>query len=201
MSTAAILAGGQARRLGGLNKSHLVIDGRTILDRQLDVLRRVVDRIVIIATDGAAFADAGVPVVPDVTPGAGALGGIQTALAVAGEPVLVVACDMPFLTDAFVTHVMQAANGADAAVPRDGGGYHPLCACYTPACADAIRTRVEAGALKVIDLFNDVHVRTIDRDEIAAFDPDGFLLLNINTPGDLARAARGRGPAGVMSPS
>jgi len=192
MSTAAILAGGRARRLGGLNKSHLVIDGRTILDRQLDVLRRVADRIVIVVTEQAAFADSGVPVVPDVNPGAGALGGIQTALAVADGPVLVVACDMPFLTEAFLAHVIKAAHGADAAVPRDEGGYHPLCACYTPACASAIRTRVEAGALKVTDLFNDVHVRTIDRDEIAAFDPDGFLLLNINTPEDLARAARGR---------
>lgn len=187
--------------MGGLNKSRIVIDGRTTLDRQLDVLRRVADRVVIIAADAAAFADSGVPVVPDIHPGAGALGGIQTALAVAGEPVLVVACDMPFLTEAFLAHVMTVVAGADAAVPRDAGGWHPLCACYTPACAEAIRARVEAGALKVIDLFNDLHVRTIDQAEIAAFDPDGFLLHNINTPEDLARVVRGRGPAGVMSPS
>ena len=36
MVTAAILAGGQARRLGGQDKSRLVVGGRTILERELD---------------------------------------------------------------------------------------------------------------------------------------------------------------------
>jgi len=193
MSTAAILAGGRARRLGGLDKSQLVIDGRTILDRQLHVLRRVADHVVIVADDVARFLSLGVPVFGDLVPDAGALGGIYTALAVAKEPVLVVACDMPYLTAPFLTRVMEAAHDADVAVPRAADGYHPLCACYTQACAKPIRQRLDAGMLKVLDLFGDVHVRTIDPVEIAAFDPDGLLLLNVNTPDDLARAERGRG--------
>lgn len=192
MSTAAILAGGRARRLGGRDKSQLVIDGRTILDRQLHVLRRCTDRVVIVANDLARFAHAGVPVFGDLVPDAGALGGIYTALAIAKEPVLVVACDMPYLTAPFLTRVMEAAQDADVAVPHAVDGYHPLCACYTQACAEPIRKRLDAGVLTVLDLFGDVHVRTIDPVEIAAFDPDGLLLLNINTPDDLARAQRGR---------
>ncbi|MCX6539928.1 MAG: molybdenum cofactor guanylyltransferase [Acidobacteria bacterium] len=193
MSTAAILAGGRARRLGGRDKSQLVIDGQTILDRQLHVLRRCADRVVIIADDLARFADIGVPVFGDLVPDAGALGGIYTALAIAKEPVLVIACDMPYLTAPFLTRVMEAAQDADVAVPHAADGYHPLCACYTQACAEPIRQRLDAGVLKVLDLFRDVHVRTIDPIEIAAFDPDGLLLLNINTPDDLARAERGHG--------
>jgi molybdopterin-guanine dinucleotide biosynthesis protein A len=192
MSTAAILAGGRARRLGGLDKSQLVIDGRTILDRQLHVLRGVADRVVIVASDLARFADSGVSVFGDLVPDAGALGGIYTALAIAKEPVLVVACDMPYLTAPFLTRLMEAAQDADIAVPHAADGYHPLCACYTQACAGPILRRLDAGVLKVLDLFRDVHVRTIDPVEIAAFDPDGLLLLNINTPDDLARAQRGR---------
>jgi molybdopterin-guanine dinucleotide biosynthesis protein A len=192
MPTAAILAGGRASRLGGLDKSQLVIDGRTILDRQLHVLRRCADRVIIIANDLARFADIGVPVFEDLVPDAGALGGIYTALAIAKEPVLIVACDMPYLTAPFLTRVLEAAQDADVAVPLAADGYHPLCACYTQACATPIRQRLDAGALKVLDLFGDVHVRTIDPVEIAAFDPDGLLLLNINTPDDLARAQRGR---------
>jgi molybdopterin-guanine dinucleotide biosynthesis protein A len=156
------------------------------------VLRLVVDRVIIVAHDPARYPGLGVPVVGDLVPDAGALGGIYTALAVAEEPVLVIACDMPFLTAPFLARVMEAAQDADVAVPRDAGGYHPLCACYTQACAEPIRRRLDAGALKVLDLFGDVHVRTIDPVEIAVFDPDGLLLLNINTPGDLARAQRGR---------
>ncbi len=76
MQTAAILAGGRARRLGGRDKSRLVVGGRTILERQLDVLRRLVPRIVIVANAPEQFADAGVPVLADAVPGCGSLGGI-----------------------------------------------------------------------------------------------------------------------------
>jgi molybdopterin-guanine dinucleotide biosynthesis protein A len=193
MSTAAILAGGRARRLGGRDKSQLVVDGRTILDRQLQVLHQVADRVISVADDPARFAGLGVPVFGDLVPDAGALGGIYTALVLANEPVLVVACDMPYLTAPFLTCVMGAAQDADVAVPHAADGYHPLCACYTQACAEPMRQRVDRGELKVLDLFDDVHVRTIDMVEIAAFDPDGLLLLNINTPGDLARAVRDPG--------
>jgi molybdopterin-guanine dinucleotide biosynthesis protein A len=196
MSTAAILAGGRAHRLGGLEKSQLVIDGQTILDRQLRVLQGCAGRVVIVADDRTRFAGFGVPVFEDLAPGKGALGGLYTALSIAAGPVLVVACDMPFLTEPFLIRVMQAAQDVDAAVPRTADGYHPLCACYSQSCAGPIRTRLDAGELKLLDLLTDVHTRTIDQAEIAGFDPDGLLLLNINTPDDLARAHRGRGQRG-----
>jgi molybdopterin-guanine dinucleotide biosynthesis protein A len=201
MSTAAILAGGRARRLGGLDKSQLVIDGRTILDRQLRVLRHVADRVVIVANDPDRFADVGVPVFEDLVPGTGALGGIYTALVIAKEPVMVVACDMPHLTAPFLAHVMDAGRKADMALPHTADGYHPLCACYTQTCLEPIRQRLETGRLKVLDLLGDVHVRTIEPVELAAFDPDGLLLLNINTPDDLARAQRARDRGGERSSS
>jgi molybdenum cofactor guanylyltransferase len=188
MQTAAILAGGRARRLGGRDKSRLLVGGRTILARQLDVLGRVAARVVIVANDADAFADAGVPVLPDAAPGGGSLGGIYTALVDAGGPVLVLACDMPFVTAPFLAHVIEAGREADLAIPRGPDGYQPLCAHYGPACAGPLRHRLEQGALKVVDLMADVRVREIGPEEIAPFDPDGLLLLNVNTADDLARA-------------
>ena len=190
MRTAAILAGGRARRLGGLDKSSLTIGGLTILQRQLDLLQGVADRVIVIASDQAQFAGLDVPVVPDLVPGAGSLGGIYTAVAAADSPVLVLACDMPFLTSPFLARVFDRGQDVDVALPRGPDGYHPLCACYAPACAGPIRRRLEAGALKVIDLLTDVRVGELDPAELEAFDPDGLLLLNINTPDDLARAQR-----------
>jgi len=201
MSTAAILAGGRARRLDGLDKSQLVIDGRTIFDRQLQVLRNVVDHVFVVANDPARFADRGLTVVGDLVPDAGALGGIYTALSIAKEPVLVIACDMPYLTAPFLTRVMDAAREADVAVPRTADGYHPLCACYTQACAEPIGRRIHAGRLKVLDVFSDLHVRTIEPVEIAGFDPDGLLLVNINTPDDVARAQTRPPSIGITSAS
>ena len=188
MHSAAILAGGRARRLGGRDKSRIVVGGRTILARQLDVLRRLVPRVVIVANDPEAFADAGVPVLPDAVPGRGSLGGIYTALAAAEGPVLVLACDMPFVTEAFLARVVAAGRDVDVAIPRGRDGYQPLCASYGPACAEPLRRRIERGALKVVDLLADVRVHEIGPDEIATFDPDGLLLLNVNTAADVARA-------------
>ena len=190
MQTAAILAGGRARRLGGRDKSRLVIGGRTILARQLDVLQRLVPRIVIVANEPGAFADAGVPVLPDAVPERGSLGGIYTALLDAGGPVLVLACDMPFVTAPFLARVIEAGQEADIAIPRGPDGYQPLCAHYGPACAGPLRNRVERGALKVVDLLADVRVRELGPEEIQPFDPDGLLLLNVNTADDLDRAER-----------
>ena len=190
MQTAAILAGGRARRLSGRDKSRLVIGGRTILARQLEVLQRVVTRIVIVANAPEQFADAGVPVLADAVPGSGSLGGIYTALADADGPVLVLACDMPFVTAPFLARLIEAGQEADIAIPHGRDGYQPLCANYAPACAGPLRRRIEQGALKVADLLADVRVRELGPDEIAMFDPDGLLLLNVNTADELARADR-----------
>ena len=190
MQTAAILAGGRARRLGGRDKSRLVVGGRTILARQLDVLQRLVPRIVIVANAPEQFADAGVPVLVDAVPGSGSMGGIYTALTDAPGPVLVLACDMPFVTVPFLARVIEAGREADIAIPRGNDGYQPLCACYAPSCAGPLRRRIEKRALKVADLLADVRVRELGPDEIAPFDTDGLLLLNVNTADDLVRAER-----------
>jgi molybdenum cofactor guanylyltransferase len=203
MRTAAILAGGRARRLGGQDKSRLVIGGRSILQRQLDLLRGLADRVVVVAREPERYADAGVPVLADAVPDCGSLGGIYTAVASAAGPVLVLACDMPFVTAPFLAFVMEAGREADIAIPRTGDGYHPLCASYAPACADPLLRRIEAGMLKVTGILSDVRVREMGPAEIAPFDPDGLLLFNLNTPDDLARAERAalaRDP-GVQSPS
>jgi molybdopterin-guanine dinucleotide biosynthesis protein A len=204
MQTAAILAGGRARRLGGRDKSQLVVGGRTILERQIDVLLGLVPRVVIVTADPDRFAGARVPVMADARPGCGSLGGIYTAIASAAGPVLVLACDMPFVTGPFLARVLAAGLEADVAIPRTADGYHPLCASYGPACADPVLRRLERRALKVLDLLPEVRVREIGPDEIAAYDPDGLLLLNVNTADDLARARRaatGGRPEPVRRPS
>mgnify|MGYP001226949835 CR=1 FL=1 len=191
MTTAAILAGGRARRLGGQDKGFLLVRDRPIIERQIEVLQAVADRVWIVANDEAKYAALGVPVVADLVEGAGSLGGILTALSIAGpEGALVVACDMPFLTAPFLAHLLRAGTTADVALPRTADGLHPRCACYAQTCADPIRRRLDAGRFRVLDMVATMHVREIGGTELSAFDPDGLLLLNVNTPDDLARARR-----------
>lgn len=187
-NTAAILAGGHARRFGGLDKGQLDVGGVAILDRVIDALAGVVDRVVLVTSPGRPVTRPGIETITDILPDRGSLGGIYTALTAAGGPVLVVACDLPFLTGPFLAHVLGAIEGADVAVPRSEDGYHPLCACYAQACAAPIRRRLDAGLLKVVDALQGLRVREIGPDELRAFDPGRRLLLNVNTPEDLSRA-------------
>ena len=187
MCTAAILAGGQARRFGGRPKALLPLGDRRIIDRQIAVLGTVAERVAVVTSDLERYGALGIPIWEDLVPNAGPLGGIYTALVHAAGRTLVVAGDMPFLTPAFLRHLDQVGRDADVAIARTADGHYPLCASYGGACVEVIRQRLERGALKVADLLKQVRVREIGPDELRPFDPDGTLLFNVNTPEDYAR--------------
>lgn len=143
----------------------------------------------IVASDRSRVLAGDTRVLADRIAGAGALGGLYTALMDAPtEQVLVIGCDMPFLTAPFLTYLMERGRDADAAVPRDERGRHPLCASYARRIAGHLHGRITAGELSVGDALVDLAVQEIGPDELVPFDPDGRLLLNINTPDDYARA-------------
>jgi molybdopterin-guanine dinucleotide biosynthesis protein A len=192
----AIVAGGQASRFGGIAKSRLVVDGRAIVDRQLDVLRGLGVEILIVANEPDPFAHTGLPIVPDRIPGAGALGGVYTALVCAGhDTVIVLACDMPFVTAPLILHLAERSREADVVVPRDARGRHPLCAAYATRVAPHVRQRIDAGDLRVGSALDGLVVHEVGPDMLAALDSTGRLLVNVNTPEDYDAACAHAGPA------
>ncbi len=186
----AILAGGRARRMQGLDKSTLDVAGTSIIDRQLAVLREVADELRIVAADPPAYARYGVPVSADLEPGFGPLGGLYTALHLSTVPhTFVVACDMPFVSRALVERLAAlAAPDVDVVVPRTRDGSHPLCAVYARSVLSAVRRRMDRGALALKGLLEDVRVAELGPEEMTRLDPDGILLFNVNTPHDYREA-------------
>ena len=185
MRTAAILAGGRARRLGGRAKPFLPIGDQRIIDHQIAVLRVVADELAVVAAGTDRYDALDISVWEDLIPNAGPLGGIYTALVNATAPqTLVVAGDLPFVTASFLEHLVQAGPHADVVIPRMSDGHQPLCACYRRACAPVIRRQIESGNLRVTDLLAEVSVREIGPAELEPFDQDGHLLFNVNTPED-----------------
>jgi len=193
MLSAAILAGGRARRFGGADKASLLVDGRTILDRQLEALVAIADDIMLVdrvREERLRDTGRGVRVIHDRVTDCGPLGGLDAALAVARHPIVIaLGCDMPFVTAPFLAYVASTIGDADAAVPRTERGYHPVCAAYNIRCHLVVERLLAAGRYSMMALLDDLDVREIGAKEIEGFGAPDRLLANVNTPDELARTA------------
>lgn len=185
---AAILAGGQARRFGGLDKSRLVVGGRTIIVRQLDILQQVAGEVFVVGPTDGRFADLGVTVHADVRAGCGALGGLHTALEVArADRVIVVACDLPFLEVAVMARLVDLVAGHDASWVRGPRGPEPLVACYDRRVRGLVAEQLARGERRVADLERVFRIAWLDEAELMRLGSGRQMLANLNTPDDYAR--------------
>jgi molybdopterin-guanine dinucleotide biosynthesis protein A len=195
--TGVVLAGGQASRFGGRPKGLEIVQGQRVIDRVARALRHALPHaageLLLVANDPAAAQWLpGVPVVPDVRPGFGSLGGLLTALASVAGAVLVVAWDMPFVPGELLQALrIEGESGPfDAVVPSSGSrrGVEPLCAYYTQACAAPIARRLDAGDRRMIGFLEDVRVHHLPPEVVRGFGDPDRMFLNINAPADLAAA-------------
>lgn len=197
--SAAVLAGGESRRMG-TDKALLDWDGRPLIEHELTQLRAsnaAIDDIRVIG-ERPEYHQLGLPVHRDRFQGAGTLGGIATALHYATHDyVLVVACDMPLLSSALLSAMIDEPRDFDVLVPAlrpersDQGGsqtFETLHAIYRTSCLPAIEREIAADRLKVIGFFDQVRVRTLSEDWMRSFDPGLHSVMNVNNPDQLAFA-------------
>lgn len=183
----AILAGGKSSRMGR-DKAVLEIGGKRLLDRLVEGLGQIFPEVMIVADTQVPSAEVGVPVVRDLIPEKGALGGIYTATATATRPwVFVIACDMPFFNPRLIRHLASLRGDWDAVVPYTND-WEPLHALYAKTCLPHMERQVHSGDLKIARFFPHVRVRRVDMEELAGYDPQGLSLFNMNTPEELAQA-------------
>ena len=198
--SAAILAGGLASRFGGTDKGALLVDGRTIFDRQVAELSTLTDDVLVvrgtdIGRDGRTSSRASPRVVADRVPECGPLGGLHAALLEArGDAVFVVACDMPYVTAPFIAYLFSLASEVDIVVPQTERGYHPLCAVYTRACLEPVAVRLADRRLAMHDLVAAMRRRVVTAEEIDRFGDRYRLLANVNTPAEYAGLEALQGP-------
>lgn len=190
-----VLAGGQARRMGGGDKCLLPLAGRPLLAHILERLAPQVARVAVNANgDPARFAAFGLPVLPDTLPGlpgplAGVLAGLEWALAEAPALrwMLSVPGDGPFLPADLLARLAAAvARGAGMAVAASNGRANPVVALWPVAEAPALRRALrDEGLRRAGDWSRRRHVATVDW-PAEPLDP----LFNANSPEDLAEAER-----------
>ena len=175
--TALILAGGKATRLGGVDKRELVVEGRTIFERQLAVLAGFPILV------SSARELPGVRTVRDTIADAGPLAGIAAGLAAAHTPwLLVLAGDMPYMTRAVIDRLLaRAGDDVDAVGVRVGGLPEPLvCVLRVAVFLPLVQARLARGELKASRLLTEGPARVAWLDET-----DARAFFNVNVPADL----------------
>jgi molybdenum cofactor guanylyltransferase len=188
---AFILAGGRSTRMGA-DKAFVLLDGRTLLARALDLARSLTSDVRIVGDLNrfAAFA----PVVEDQFPGCGPLAGIHAALRSSQADLnLILAVDTPFLTPALLEYIIGRAKNSDramATVPRTAQGWQPLCAIYRREFAFIAEKALGAGRYRIDVLFEVVRTQAIAEPELQSAGFSSDLFLNLNTPHDVIEAAR-----------
>ena len=181
----------------GRDKALLPLGGMPLIEHVLYRVEGLGDEVLITTNRPEDYAFLGKRMVGDRQPGAGALDGLLTALEAArGERVLLLACDMPFVSRALLEHMLTIETEAEVVVPRRGGKLQPLHAIYAKSCAGPIRQALGAGEKRMISFFPYIHTRIVEQEILDQYDPDGLSFFNANTPEDLTQAEQLLGDMG-----
>ena len=187
--TGVIQAGGQSRRMGSRPKALIELGGRRIIERVLAALAPAVDDVLVVTNTPELYAFLNLPMVGDVYPDRGSLGGIYSGLeAASGQAAFTVACDMPFLHPEIVKLVVERAGEGDVVIPRVDTQFETMHAAYGKNCLPHIAERLIAGQLKIVDFFERVRVVEIAEADVARFRDPQIAFMNVNTPDELERA-------------
>lgn len=188
----AILAGGQSRRMG-TDKSLLKLNEKPLLAHVVERLTPLALPIMLVTNTPQHHAAFGLPMVSDVYPQRGSLGGLYTALHYSpAEYTLCVACDMPFLNVDLLRYLLTLCGDADAVVPHINGAYESLHAVYRRTSATLMQQQIEQQQLRIQHLYAHLRIRAVTADEVARFDPDYHSFTNLNTPDEAALAQNQR---------
>jgi molybdopterin-guanine dinucleotide biosynthesis protein A len=184
-----ILTGGKSRRMG-TDKSRLTLKGQSFVERIAAELLAVTRSIKIIG-DNAGAGEPGLPVVRDIYPGWGALGGVHAALSACSATwAFVVACDFPFVTSQLFAKLAGLRGDFEAVAPIQSDDIpQPLCSLYrVEPCLEVAEQLIKSGERKPVALLQSVRTRWVPYPELNELAGADRFFDNINTPQDYARA-------------
>lgn len=183
--TGIILAGGQGRRFGGVDKGLLELHGKPLIEYVIDALRPQSDTLIINANRNLDFYTRyGFPVICDAVGLHGPLAGIASTLsAITTDYALTAPCDSPFLPADLGIRLLTSLeqNNADLAVAHDGQRLQPLFLLLKKSLILSLQHYLMQDLKVELWVMSQRHVVTDFSDQTSAF-------ININTILDLHHA-------------
>jgi molybdopterin-guanine dinucleotide biosynthesis protein A len=173
-----VLVGGASRRMGR-DKALLPLGGTTMVQEIAARVRGAAGNVTLIGPP-EKYRRLGFPVVSDEIENCGPIGGLYTALRLTKTDWnILVACDMPHVTTAFLNELLDAADAseADCVVPEIDGKIDPLCAVYHRRLLPAVESAIHRKLFKMQDF-----ISTLRTSYWRVADPRP--LSNVNTPSE-----------------
>jgi len=188
--TAVILAGGQARRMGGVPKAFLTFKGETFIQRKIRLLSAtdLIEEIIIVVSHPREFENLPAVIIKDEIPGKGPLMGLYSGLKASSSEInFITTVDSPFCSLELVRYLAENLGSNDVHVPMWRGYVEPLFGVYTRKCLPGIEENLEKR--KVVSFYPEVEVKYTEASKVAEYDPGGASFLNINTWEDYSALA------------
>lgn len=191
MVSLSVQAGGQSSRMGR-DKAFLDFLGEPLIQRVIRRVSHLSQNIFVTANHPERYHFLDIPILPDIIPGIGALGGIYTALKSSNTPfVYIIACDLPFVNPDLLSACLEIlrVSDSDAVIPQSENGLEPLHAIYRrDTCLPAVESAIKAGKRRVISWHKDALIHILHHEDVLKYDSYGITFWNVNTPKEFKRA-------------
>ncbi len=183
---ALILAGGENKRLPMI-KGFLEINGKRIIDSNIDLLDRIFDKVIISTNDPERYFYLGRPMVGDTVRYRGPMTGILSVLNIPEiSEIFVTACDMPFISAELIQYIVsQWDKKWDAAIPIFDKKPQPLLGVYSKTIAPNMENSIKHGTRSLRKFIQNVNVLYVHEQEVRNIDREGKSFVNINTLEDI----------------
>lgn len=191
-ATGIIMAGGRSSRMG-TNKALLSIGGKTVIERIVTELSKIVSDIVIVTNTPEEYQFLGLPMIEDQWKDMGPLAGIHAGLTASRtEKNLVVACDMPFISAQLGGVLLNLLDDYQIAVPDISGQLHPLFAAYRKDTLGEISHSLQNQTLRIRQFFKHTNTKYVTEAclQKLQYHYQEQHFFNMNHPDDFARALK-----------
>ena len=182
-ANAIILSGGAGKRFGGKEKAFLSDGNKTIIKKKIDLLKPLVEKIIIVTNQPDLYKNLDAEIVMDKKRGIGPLMGLYCGLKASSKKInFVTTSDTPFIFSELIEYLLTQCSAFDAVVPVGRSGLEPLCAVYSKKCIPAIRKMMPKRQIRAF--YQDIKINYISKEVIHEIDPEELSFFNINTEND-----------------
>ncbi len=189
---ALILAGGENKRFP-LIKGFLEVDGKRIIESNIELLSKIFDKVIISVNDPELYFYLGAAMVGDVVEYRGPMTGILSALTIPEvSEIFVTACDMPFINAMLIKYIVDKWEERwDAVIPIFDKKPQPLLGIYSKRIAKSMEQSIKNGERSLREFLRGINVLYINEEEVRNIDPEGRSFININTIEDFQKEIGG----------